>query len=84
MLVLSRKEGQTVQVGDDVTITVTKILGNRVKIGFDAPDHVCVLRGEHAENNAWIDLMFGEEKIDGVHPWSDHADAPSDLVLDWP
>ncbi len=48
MLVLSRKIGQEIVVGDSVRITVTKVSGNRVTLGVDAPDHVRILRGELA------------------------------------
>ena len=46
MLVLSRKVGQEILIGDNVRITVTKVSGNRVTLGVDAPDHVRILRGE--------------------------------------
>jgi carbon storage regulator len=46
MLVLSRKIGETIVVGDDITITVQRIAGNRVAIGVQAPDQVRILRGE--------------------------------------
>ena len=46
MLVLSRKVGQEILIGDNVRITVTKVSGNRVTLGVEAPDHVRILRGE--------------------------------------
>jgi len=46
MLVLSRKIGESIVVGDDITITVQRIAGNRVAIGVNAPDQVRILRGE--------------------------------------
>lgn len=46
MLVLSRKVGQEILVGDNVRITVTKVSGNRVTLGIEAPDDVRILRGE--------------------------------------
>ena len=46
MLVLSRKVGQEIVIGDNVRITVTKVSGNRVTLGIQAPDHVRILRGE--------------------------------------
>ena len=46
MLVLSRKVGQEIIIGDNVRITVTKVSGNRVTLGIEAPDHVRILRGE--------------------------------------
>lgn len=46
MLVLSRKCEQSLIVGDDITITVLAIEGDRVKIGIEAPRSVVVLRSE--------------------------------------
>lgn len=46
MLVLSRKEGEQLLIGDDVVLTVNRISGNRVAIGIDAPKHVRIVRGE--------------------------------------
>lgn len=45
MLVLTRKSGQSIQVGD-VTITLLKTSGNTIKIGIDAPRGVAVTRPE--------------------------------------
>jgi carbon storage regulator len=49
MLVLSRKVGERIQVGDDVTITVVRINPNSVRIGIDAAPEVVVMREELAE-----------------------------------
>jgi carbon storage regulator CsrA len=46
MLILSRKAGQSIQIGDRITITVTKIKGNAVQVGIDAPRQVIVKRAE--------------------------------------
>ena len=46
MLVLSRKRGQTVCVGGDITITFLGVHGQVTKIGIDAPSVVRILRGE--------------------------------------
>ena len=46
MLVLSRKCEQSLLVGDDITITVLAIDGERVKLGIEAPRTVAVLRCE--------------------------------------
>jgi carbon storage regulator len=48
MLVLSRKLGQTFQIGQGVRITVVKIDNNTVRIGIDAPDDVSIKRQEIA------------------------------------
>lgn len=46
MLVLTRKQGELIQVGDGITIKVIKTGKGTVKIGIEAPSHVKVLRGE--------------------------------------
>lgn len=46
MLVLSRKEGESVQVGVDIVITVIKIWPNKVRIGIQAPREVPIRRDE--------------------------------------
>lgn len=46
MLVLSRKVDQTILIGDGIEIMVTKISGERVKVGVTAPEDTKILRGE--------------------------------------
>jgi carbon storage regulator len=46
MLILTRRVGETVMIGDDVTITVLGVKGNQVRVGFNAPKHVSVHREE--------------------------------------
>jgi|LakMenEpi03Aug12_release.lakeMendotaPanAssembly.Ray.scaffolds.fasta_scaffold00039_24 carbon storage regulator len=46
MLVLSRKEGERIQIGDQITVVISKIAGNRVSIGIEAPRDLKVVRGE--------------------------------------
>ncbi len=46
MLVLSRKVGERIQIGDDVVVTVVEVLGNRVRLGIEAPRSKKVLRTE--------------------------------------
>jgi carbon storage regulator len=46
MLVLSRKQGERVHVGADVTLSVLEVKGKRVRIGIDAPARVPIVRGE--------------------------------------
>jgi carbon storage regulator len=49
VLVLSRKCEQSLLVGDDITITVLSIDGERVKLGIDAPRSIPVVRSEVIE-----------------------------------
>lgn len=46
MLVLSRKLGETLVIGGNITVKITQITGSRVSIGIDAPKEVRVVRGE--------------------------------------
>jgi carbon storage regulator len=46
MLVLTRKNGESVQIGDAVSVKVLAISGNRVKLGFSAPGNVAIRRAE--------------------------------------
>lgn len=46
MLVLTRKAGEKVQIGDDITILIMDIKGKQVRLGIDAPSHVKVHREE--------------------------------------
>ena len=46
MLILTRRVGETVMIGDEVTITVLGVKGNQVRVGINAPKHVAVHREE--------------------------------------
>ncbi|MFT7186430.1 MAG: carbon storage regulator [Pseudohongiellaceae bacterium] len=46
MLILTRRVGETLMVGDDVTVTVLGVKGNQVRIGVNAPKDISVHREE--------------------------------------
>jgi len=46
MLVLSRRVGESLVIGDDITVTVIEVRGDTVRLGVDAPRHVRVHRAE--------------------------------------
>jgi carbon storage regulator len=46
MLVLTRKVGEKLMIGDQITIVVSRVAGNRVTLGIEAPLEVPVLRAE--------------------------------------
>lgn len=48
MIVLGRKKGQSLLIGDDVKVTITKVRGKTVSIGVEAPRSIKVLREEIA------------------------------------
>ena len=64
MLILTRRVGETVMIGDDVTVTVLGVKGNQVRIGVNAPRDVAVHREEIFER------IKREEQdgVPGAHP----------------
>lgn len=49
MLVLSRKAGERIWIGDDISVTVVRITGGGVRIGIEAPHEMPVVREELKE-----------------------------------
>jgi carbon storage regulator len=62
MLVLSRKPGESIVIGNDITVTVVGVEGGRVKLGFNAPKEVPIHRTEVYQ------------RIDGWRPALQHAE----------
>ena len=59
MLILTRRVGETVMIGNDVTVTVLGVKGNQVRIGINAPKNVAVHREEiyeriSASSREWV------------------------------
>jgi carbon storage regulator len=52
MLVLSRKPGEAIVIGNDIRVTVVEVKGGRIKIGIEAPDDVTIFRSELRD---WIE-----------------------------
>lgn len=46
MLILTRRVGETIMIGDEVTVTILGVKGNQVRIGVNAPKEVSVHREE--------------------------------------
>ena len=46
MLILTRRVGETLMIGDEVTVTVLGVKGNQIRIGVNAPKEVAVHREE--------------------------------------
>ena len=58
MLVLSRKVGSSIRIGNDIVLTVVKIDRNQVRLGIEAPLDVTILRQELV-----IDIPEGQELL---------------------
>ncbi len=66
MLVLSRRNGESVQIGDEVVVKVLSVSGNHVKLGFSAPPEVTIRRGELvATVSVPLDLWQGGHATSG-------------------
>ena len=52
MLILTRRLGETIVIGDDVTFTILGIKGNQVRIGVNAPKEVSVHREEYMKKSS--------------------------------
>jgi len=48
MLVLTRKQQQKIQIGENITVTILRVKGSVVRLGIEAPDDVRILRSELA------------------------------------
>jgi carbon storage regulator len=46
MLIITRKKGQSIMIGEDIEITVSKLEDGSVKLGIDAPKEMTILRKE--------------------------------------
>ncbi len=66
MLVLTRKTGEAIQIGDDIEISVVSVKGDQVKLGINAPKNVEIhrkeiylsIQEENAEASKGIDNLF--------------------------
>ena len=61
MLVLSRKCGERIRIGEDIVLTVLRIEGAQVRLGIEAPRSISVFRQE------LLDRMSSETHDDGAH-----------------
>ena len=68
MLVLTRKVGERIQIGDDIIISVIRVQNGKVRIGIEAPDNVRVRRDELNEigkvHKSLPDRLLSADSID--------------------
>lgn len=60
MLVLSRKVGEKLVIGDNIVVEVIRIRGNRITLGLVAPEEVKIIRGELKREEAKTQLAKQE------------------------
>jgi carbon storage regulator len=76
MLILTRRVGESVVIGEDVTVTVLGVKGNQVRIGINAPKTVAVHREEIFER-----IKSGRGGGDGVtNPAEDQSTHPRETL----
>jgi carbon storage regulator CsrA len=87
MLVLSRKAGEQLVIGDDIVIEVVRVKGNRVTLGVVAPQDVKILRAELAPRGKANGITQGVQTSDNretveksVMPSESPMDQPADLA----
>ncbi len=68
MLILTRRVGETLMIGDEVTVTVLGVKGNQVRIGVNAPKDVSVHREEIYER------IKREKEMGGAQPTESDGD----------
>jgi carbon storage regulator len=61
MLVLSRKPGERILIGDDIAVTVVRIGPNTVRLGIDAPRHLNIIRDELSHPEEGIQTQSPEK-----------------------
>jgi carbon storage regulator CsrA len=64
MLVLTRKQQDTIQIGEEIVVTVVKIKGNVVRLGIDAPREIRVVRGEVEQRDRALKSTAIEFELD--------------------
>ena len=86
MLILTRRPGESLHLGDTIRITVLSLQGKQVKIGIDLPPELTVYRGEiyesvKEENRRALETS-NEDLLLAANIWHEHKKEKSRPVLD--
>ena len=84
MLVLTRKSNQSIMIGDEIEVSVLSVMGEKVRIGIQAPQKVPVFRKEiyleiHRETGAVTPVRDGNAPADGQAPAQTVSESLSEL-----
>ena len=71
MLILTRRPGETVMIGQDVSVTVLGVRRDQVRLGIDAPQHIAVHR--HEVYKRILKELSAEQSEDASAEQSEHA-----------
>jgi carbon storage regulator len=74
MLILTRRVGETVMIGNDVTVTILGVKGNQVRVGINAPKNVAVHREEIYER------IKREQRGNSEGEGAPHDNEPADFA----
>jgi carbon storage regulator len=66
MLILTRKLGEQITIGDDITVTLLEVSGTQVKLGIDAPKDISIHRKEIYERIRRENLKSSEVDLDDL------------------
>jgi carbon storage regulator len=64
VLILTRRQGERLRIGEEITVTVLRVTGNQVRLGVDAPREVAVDREEIAERKRAEGPIIGKRTAD--------------------
>jgi len=78
MLILTRKQGESVAIGDDIKVTVVEIQGKQVKLGVKAPREISVHRQEVYEKIQEENIRAAQVSADDLAGLETSVEVPAD------
>lgn len=64
MLVLTRRAGEEIRIGDDIVVSIVEIKGSQIRVGISAPPSVAIHRGEIYEKVLNENLLAAKASLD--------------------